>query len=148
MKTDDRLKKFAGKASNEEALSPMEPPEAFAQSTVEPVAYEDMHPFLQKLMDEHKAFVKVLDNFEAAMDEWKRNNWKFNESINRNFKGLFSFLDNSTPVHNKKEEKQLFPILHKNFLKTVNTTEMKYQKPVWISWSTSIYRWHNWEHFV
>lgn len=118
MKTDDPIKKSAGKETNDEALSPMEPPEAFAQSTVEPVAYEDMHPFLQKLMDEHKVFVKVLDNFEAALTEWKQNNWIFNDNINIKFKELFSFLDNNTPVHNKKEEKQLFPMLHKKLLET------------------------------
>ncbi len=96
----------------------MAPPEAFAPSTVEPVAYEDMNPLLQKLMDEHKVFIKVLDNFEAALTEWKQARWIFNDNINKNFKELFSFLDNNTPEHNKKEEKQLFPLLHKRLLES------------------------------
>ena len=39
--------------------SPMNPPDAFTPSTVDPVAYNDMTPFLQKLMDEHKVFIIV-----------------------------------------------------------------------------------------
>ncbi|MCH8326637.1 MAG: hemerythrin domain-containing protein [Bacteroidetes bacterium] len=118
MNTDDQIKRFVEKDTDIEEMSPMDPPEAFAPSTVEPVAYEDMHPLLQKLMDEHKVFVKVLDNFESALTEWKQNKWIFNDSINKNFKELFSFLDNNTPEHNKKEEKQLFPLLHKKLLET------------------------------
>ena len=118
MNTDDQIKRFVEKDTDIEEMSPMDPPEAFAPSTVEPVAYEDMHPLLQKLMDEHKVFVKVLDNFESALTEWKQSKWIFNDSINKNFKELFSFLDNNTPEHNKKEEKQLFPLLHKKLLET------------------------------
>ena len=114
----DPIKRFAEKESNDEELSPMDPPEAFAPSTVEPVAYEDMHPLLQNLMDEHKIFIKVLNNFESALVEWKQNNWIFNNNINKNFKGLFSFLDNNTPDHNKKEEKILFPLLHNKLLQS------------------------------
>lgn len=118
MNTDDPIKRFVEKDTDIEEMSPMDPPEAFAPSTVEPVAYEDMHPLLQKLMDEHKVFVKVLDNFESALTQWKQNKWIFNDIINKNFKELFSFLDKNTPEHNKKEEKQLFPLLHKKLIET------------------------------
>jgi len=118
MSTNDPIKRFVEKDSNSEEMSPMEPPEEFAPSTVEPVAYEDMHPLLQKLMDEHKVFIKVLNNFEFALIEWKQNNWIFDDSINESFKELFSFLDNNTPEHNKKEEKILFPLLHKKLLQS------------------------------
>ena len=118
MNIDDPIKRFVEKDTDVEEMSPMDPPEAFAPSTVEPVAYEDMHPILQKLMDDHKVFIKVLDNFESALTEWKQSKWIFNDSINKNFKELFSFLDNNTPEHNKKEEKQLFPLLHKKLLET------------------------------
>ena len=118
MPTDDPIKRFVEKDTDTEEMSPMDPPEAFAPSTVEPVAYEDMYPLLQKLMDEHKVFVKVLDNFESSLTEWKESKWIFNDSINKNFKDLFSFLDLNTPEHNKKEEKQLFPLLHKRLLES------------------------------
>ncbi len=116
MNTNDTIKRMVEKDSDDEGMSPMAPPDAFAPSTVEPVAYEDMHPLLQKLMFEHKVFVKALDDFEEALTEWKQSGWVFNENINKKFKALFSFLDNHTPEHNKKEEKQLFPLLHKKLL--------------------------------
>ena len=114
---NDPIKRFVEKDSEEE-MSPMDPPEAYAPSTVEPVAYEDMHPLLQNLMDEHKVFINVLNNFESALIEWQQNRWIFNEHINKNFKELFSFLDNNTPEHNKKEEKRLFPLLHKRLIES------------------------------
>ncbi len=113
----DTIKRFVDKESEEE-MSPMAPPEAFAPSTVKPVAYEDMHPLLQKLMDEHKVFINVLNNFESALIEWKQSSWTFNDTINKSFKELFSFLDNNTPEHNKKEEKILFPLLHKKLIES------------------------------
>ncbi|HED07483.1 MAG TPA: hemerythrin domain-containing protein [Ignavibacteria bacterium] len=118
MNTDDPIKRFVEKDSDIEEMSPMDPPEAFAPSTVDPVPYEDMYPLLQKLMDEHKVFVKVLDNFEEALTEWQQNKWIFNDNINKSFKELFSFLDVNTPEHNKKEEKQLFPLLHKRLIES------------------------------
>jgi len=118
MNTDDPLKRFVEKEKEFEEASPMNPPDAFSPSTVDPVSYKDMAPFLQKLMDEHKVFITVLDNFESALISWKKNGWNFNDEINKNFDELFSFLDKNTPGHNKKEEKLLFPTLHSRLLQT------------------------------
>ncbi|MCZ6701721.1 MAG: hemerythrin domain-containing protein [Ignavibacteria bacterium] len=114
----DPVKRFVEKETEFEEASPMNPPEAFSPSTVEPVAYKDMAPFLQKLMDEHKVFITVLDNFESALISWKKNDWYFNDEINNKLNELFSFLDKNTPGHNKKEEKLLFPLLHSRLLRT------------------------------
>jgi len=103
---NDPLNRFVEKEKEMEELSPMSPPEDYSPSTVEPVAYEDMTPFLQKLMDEHKVFTEVLNKFESAMIDWKKSDWIFNDDINRSFKELFEFLDKNTPVHNSKEEKE------------------------------------------
>jgi len=114
----DPLNRFVEKEKEMEESSPMNPPDAFTPSTVDQVNYEDMNPFLQKLMDEHKVFTEVLNNFESAMIDWKKNNWIFNDDISKNFKNLFEFLDTNTPVHNSKEEKRLFPLLHKRLIET------------------------------
>jgi len=118
LNTDDPLKRFVEKEKEFEESSPMNPPDAFSPSTVEPVAYKDMAPFLQKLMDEHKVFITVLDNFESALISWRKSNWIFNDEINKKLNELFSFLDKNTPVHNRKEEKELFPLLHKRLLES------------------------------
>ncbi len=116
--SSDFLTRFVEKEKELEELSPMNPPDAFSPSTVESVAYEDMTPFLQKLMDEHKVFTEVLNKFESALIEWKKNDWIFNDDIDKGLKELFSFLDKNTPVHTRKEEKELFPLLHKRLLQT------------------------------
>ncbi|RKY94152.1 MAG: hypothetical protein DRQ01_03030 [Ignavibacteriae bacterium] len=118
MNTNDPVKRFVEKEKDFEEASPMNPPDAFSPSTVDPVAYKDMAPFLQKLMDEHKVFITVLDNFESALINWKKSGWNFNDEINKKFNELFSFLDKNTPGHNKKEEKLLFPLLHTRLLQT------------------------------
>ena len=118
LNTEDPIKRFVEKETEMDEMSPMIPPEAFAQSTAEPVAYNDMAPFLQKLMDEHKIFIEVLNKFESALISWKNNDWIFNDEIDKSLKELFSFLDKNTPGHNKKEEKELFPLLHKRLLES------------------------------
>jgi hemerythrin-like domain-containing protein len=118
VKSNEPVNRFVEKEKEMEELSPMNSPDAFSPSTVEPVAYEDMTPFLQKLMDEHKVFTGVLNKFESSMIEWKKNDWIFNDEINKSFKELFEFLDKNTPVHNSKEEKRLFPLLQKRLLET------------------------------
>ena len=118
MNTDDPLKRFVEKEKEFEEASPMNPPDAFSPSTVDPVAYKDMAPFLQKLIDEHKVFITVLDNFESSLIAWKKNEWIFYDEINKKLNELFSFLDKNTPGHNKKEEKLLFPLLHSKLLQT------------------------------
>ncbi len=118
MNTNDPVKRFVDKEKEFEEASPMNPPDAFSPSTVDPVAYKDMSPFLQKLMNEHKVFMTVLENFESALINWKKSGWNFNDEINKKFNELFSFLDQNTPGHNKKEEKLLFPLLHSRLLQT------------------------------
>jgi hemerythrin-like domain-containing protein len=118
MNTDDPLKRFVENEKEFEEASPMNPPDAFSPSTVDPVAYKDMAPFLQKFMDEHKVCLNILNDFESSLIAWKKNEWVFNEDINKSFKNLFSFLDNNATTHNKNEEKVLFPLLHKRLMET------------------------------
>jgi len=49
MNKNDPVKRFVDKEKEFEEASPMNPPDAFSPSTVDPVAYKDMSPFLQKL---------------------------------------------------------------------------------------------------
>ena len=109
--SDDPIKRFAEKDTAGEELSPFDPPDAYDPQNIKPVPYDEMHPFLKKLIDEHEAFTKVLNTFESALMTWRNNNWVFSESIDSGFKKFFSFMDEKVPLHNQKEEKTLFPIL-------------------------------------
>jgi len=115
---DDSVRRISDKDKDQEALSPMAPPDAYSPQNIEPVAYEEMHPFLQELIDEHKAFTKVLNRFEESLINWRENKWNFTDKINSGLKQFFSFFDEKVPVHNQKEEKELFPLLHKKLIES------------------------------
>lgn len=110
----------------EQEFSPMNPPDAYSPQNIEPLPYEKMHPLLKSLMDEHKIFTKVLNTFEEALINWRNNNWIFNDEINAGLKQFFNFFDEKVPAHNKKEEKKLFPLLHK---KLIESGEHNYKDP-------------------
>lgn len=114
-KSDDPIKRYVEKDSAEE-MSPFDPPDAFDPQNIEPIAYEELHPFLKKLADEHTVFSTVLNAFEEALIKWRENNWRFDEEIDKKFKNFFEFIDEKVPVHNQKEEKDLFPLLNKKLI--------------------------------
>ncbi|KUG26455.1 hypothetical protein ASZ90_003703 [hydrocarbon metagenome] len=114
-KTDDQLKRFVEKDSGEE-MSPFDPPDAYDPQNIEPVAYNELHPYLKKLVDEHTAFTNVLNGFEEGLINWRKNNWVFDKEIDEKFKNFFAFIDEKVPVHNHKEEKELFPILQQKLI--------------------------------
>jgi len=115
---NDSIKRFVEKDNDQEELSPMNPPDAYIPKNIEQVAYENMHPFLQKLIDEHLAFTKVLNEFEESLLKWKKNNWIFTDAINSGLKQFFNFFDEKVPLHNQKEEKKLFPLLQEKLIET------------------------------
>ncbi len=115
---NDSIKRFVEKDNDQEELSPMNPPDAYSPQNIEQVAYENMHPFLQKLIDEHLAFTKVLNEFEESLLKWKKNNWIFTDAINSGLKQFFNFFDEKVPLHNQKEEKKLFPLLQEKLIET------------------------------
>lgn len=115
---NDPLKRLVEKDITGEELSPFNPPDAYNHQNIEPVAYEKMHPFLQKLVDEHQAFTKVLNTFEESLLNWKKNIWIFTDEINSGLKQFFNFFDEEVPLHNQKEEKKLFPLLHNKLIET------------------------------
>ncbi len=115
MKTNDPIKRFVEKDSGTE-LSPMDPPEAYDPQNIEQIPYDKLNPFLQQLVDEHAAFKNVLNGFEEGLINWRKNNWIFDKEIDEKFKNFFAFIDEKVPVHNHKEEKELFPLLQKKLV--------------------------------
>jgi iron-sulfur cluster repair protein YtfE (RIC family) len=102
----------------EEGFSPMNPPDAYNPQNIERLPYERMHPFLQSLIDEHKIFTEVLNKFEEALINWRNKKWIFNNEINLGLKQFFNFFDENVPLHNQKEEKKFFPLLHNKLIES------------------------------
>lgn len=115
MDNTDYINRFVGKNSDDE-LSPFDPPDAYNPQNVEVYDYDKLNPFLQQLVDEHKAFTKVLNDLEDALIKWRQNNWAFTKEIDDKLKNFFTYIDEKVPLHNQKEEKKLFPILHKKLV--------------------------------
>jgi len=95
-------------------LSPMDPPDGYMPPASESVPYAEMHPFLQKLIDEHKNFSKELDNFEEILLSIQENG--IEKETNSKLRNFFQFYDNNSIPHHQKEEKVLFPLLSERLI--------------------------------
>jgi len=96
----------------EGGVSPYAPPEAYDPPSKEvEIPYEDMHPFLQEFIDEHNAYTKELNAFEAtiAMIE----GGKVDKEIDERLRQFFFYFDDKVVTHNQEEEKYLFPSITK-----------------------------------
>ncbi len=96
----------------EGGVSPYAPPEAYnPPSKDEEIPYEDMHPFLQEFIDEHNAYTKELNAFEATIALIEGG--KVDQSIDERLRQFFFFFDQKVVTHNQEEEKYLFPRISK-----------------------------------
>ncbi|MBT4760658.1 MAG: hemerythrin domain-containing protein [Bdellovibrionaceae bacterium] len=111
MKKDDPVKKNVEKNSGGEELSPMDPPSAMDPPNIDEIPKADRHIFLQRLMEEHEELTKELNNFEKAITEISEKG--VTKEADRAFRHFFHFFDQEVLDHQKKEEKELFPILAK-----------------------------------
>ncbi len=107
----DPVKRKVEKNSGGEELSPMNPPPAMAPPTVEDIPKEDRHIFLQRLMEEHEVFKKELESFEKAISEISEKG--ITKEADQALRHFFHFFDQEFLDHQKKEERELFPILAK-----------------------------------
>ncbi len=94
----------------------MDPPDAYAPPGGETVAYADMHPVLQHLMDDHESFIAVLDAFETVLLQIREGG--LTKEAHQALSGFFRKLDEEVVRHNLKEEKILFPLLQKRLMES------------------------------
>lgn len=106
----DPLKRMVERQNETEEFSPMDPPDAFQPPALDEVEYEDMHPLIQSLMDEHKVCNKVINAFEDTLSSLHKDGFSKNtlEGIN----DFFSFFDESIIEHNRKEDDTIFADLN------------------------------------
>ncbi|MCC6214218.1 MAG: hemerythrin domain-containing protein [Polyangiaceae bacterium] len=107
---DDPIHRDAEKHDHDEGMSPMDPPDAYSPPTLaESVPYEEMHPFLRELRDEHEGFVRELDTFDELLTKM------LEVGIDRpTYEAMHSFfgvVDSQVIPHNRREERVLFPLL-------------------------------------
>lgn len=115
LKDADPIKRLVDKELDSSEYSPMDPPDAYDKD-LSKINYESMSESLRDFMDEHKELEKVVDAFEKSLAEFKENGYNFTDQINATFTKFFEFFDDELLTHNIKEEKHLFPLLHKLLL--------------------------------
>src|SRR3989304_3984351 len=95
-------------------LSPMDPPDAYAPPSVEPVPAAELHPFLRTFRDEHVALMEELNAFEAAILSIQKKGYaKESDAKLRHF---FHFLDQEFTSRSRREEATLFPLLRERLI--------------------------------
>ena len=97
-----------------DGLSPMDPPDAYAPPSVEPVAVADMHPFLRQLVAEHVPFLAEINTFEEALLSIQKNG--YTKEGDGRLRRFLNFLDQDFIRHNRREEAALFPLLRRRLL--------------------------------
>ena len=109
----ETVSKTAGKWLNDIENSPMDSHEEQGRLTMKE---EHASEAVKLLMDEHKAVLKVIGEFEKGIVAYKMNGYKLTDEINASFSKFFKCLDEDLLPHNRKEEKTLFPVLNKKLI--------------------------------
>lgn len=119
LKEEDPIMRNAKKSSTEEeGLSPMDPPDAYDKDRAIGLEYDKLPKKIQELCDEHKEVITKCDAFEKALIEFKEGGFYITKEINDTFNDFFVYFDEHILPHNRKEERELFPILHKKMLES------------------------------
>ena len=95
-------------------LSPMDPPDAYAPPSVEPVPAAELHPFLRKFRDEHVPFMEELNAFEETILSIQKTG--FTKESDAKLRHFFHFFDQEFTPHNRREEATLFPLLRQRLI--------------------------------
>ena len=118
VKKNDPIKRNIEKDLEAEENSPMDPPDAYDMTKSIDVSYEQMPAIIQKFIDEHKVGIEKLDSFEKGLIQFKENGYELNDEINDALGEFFKFFENNIMDHNQREEKILFPLLHKRLIES------------------------------
>lgn len=119
LKKRDPVKVNAQKQQEVKEFSPMDPPDYTNPPAKEKEIDYDTAPLSIKiLVDEHKTAIEKINDFENTLRKFKQNKWLIDKQTASKFKDFFIFFDNNLLKHNRKEEKYLFPILHKYLIKS------------------------------
>jgi len=115
LKRIDPLRKQAERGlGSGTGLSPMDPPDAYAPPSVEPVPAEALHPFLRKFRDEHVPFMEELNAFEAAILSIQKT--AYTRESDAKLRRFFQFFDHEFIPHSRREEATLFPLLRERLM--------------------------------
>ncbi len=123
LKEEDPILKNVAKDMDQDELSPMDPPDAYNEERTEAIDPDIKHPLITQYIEEHVASTKVVDDFEQAINSFKENGYELTNEINEPFRNFFNFFDSTLLDHNRREERELFPLLHKRLIESGEHSE-------------------------
>jgi len=97
-------------------LSPMDPPDAYAPPSIEPVPPSSLHPFLKRLREKHAPLIAELDGLERTLVAIREGG--FTQESDAALRRFFAFFDREFHDLCRREEASLFPILHERLVES------------------------------
>ncbi|WP_373028555.1 hemerythrin domain-containing protein [Sulfurovum sp.] len=85
---------------------------------IDEIPYEDMHPFLQELIDEHHVYTKELNAFEEAVAMIESG--KVDREVDEKLRQFFSYFDDQIVSYDQEGEKYLFVSVSKKMITDEN----------------------------
>ncbi len=86
---------------------------------VDEIPYEDMHPFLQELIDEHHLYTKELNAFEEAVAMIESG--KVDKEVDEKLRQFFTYFDEQIVSYDQEGEKYLFARISKKMTEDENS---------------------------
>jgi hemerythrin-like domain-containing protein len=86
---------------------------------VDEIPYEDMHPFLQELIDEHHLYTKELNAFEEAVAMIESG--KVDKEVDEKLRQFFTYFDEQIVSYDQEGEKYLFASVSKKMTEDENS---------------------------
>lgn len=83
------------------------------------ISYEDMHPFLQELIDEHHLYTKELNAFEEAIAMIESG--KVDKEVDDILRQFFTYFDEQIVSYDQEGEKYLFASVSKKMTEDENS---------------------------
>lgn len=119
-------------AISEEENSPMAPPSAYAppSENMKRVELKDMSSFIKELIKDHNQVKRQLKIFEKTLLELREKSWVINQKDNQSLSEFYQFFDHKIMLHNRVEEKLLFPLLHKRLIEAGEHSSDKSQTAI------------------
>lgn len=95
-------------------LSPMDPPDAYAPPSLEPVSAAEMHPFLRNLREGHAQLMEQLNTLEGAIASIQKSG--FTRGSDAALRRFFHFFEQEFPRRSRHEEATLYPLLRERLM--------------------------------
>lgn len=118
LKEEDPIMRNASKEEDLEEFSAMDPPLAYDKERTIGADYEQMNPFLQELMDEHKEVIARTQLFDEALMKFRDSGYTFSREVDEAFNSYFIYFDEHVLPHNRKEERDYFRLLHQRLIES------------------------------